>query len=194
MTEQRYNAVLAAIGDCRTVSEVATDWGVSGRTMHAWLAWYEAEGLEGLNNRSIWPARVPASRLPARRAGLAFERSLDLGRDPATVEPARLRLHARAVNTAFVHAPGVKRDVIRDRLEDAPRGLAQFAKQVVPGTLRIIAATGDERNALIMYEVRTEGGPFGPRLFPSAQTWMLDDSGKIKVERIVSIVIPLTPA
>jgi hypothetical protein len=74
---------------------------------------------------------------------------------------------------------------------EGPRGLAQFAKQVVPGSLRIIAAAGDDRNALIMYEVRTTGGPFGPRLFPSAQTWMLDESGKIKVERIVSIAIPL---
>ena len=74
---------------------------------------------------------------------------------------------------------------------DGPRGLAQFAKQVVPGSLRIIAATGDDRNALIMYEVRTQGGPFGPKLFPSAQTWVLDESGKIKVERIVSIVVPL---
>ena len=74
---------------------------------------------------------------------------------------------------------------------DGPRGLAQFAKQVVPGSLRIVAAIGDDRNALIMYEVRTEGGPFGPRLFHSAQTWLLDESGKIKVERIISIVIPL---
>jgi SnoaL-like domain len=74
---------------------------------------------------------------------------------------------------------------------DGPRGLAQFAKQVVPGSLRIIAATGDDRNVLIMYEVRTQGGPFGPRLFPSAQTWVLDENGMIKVERIVSIVIPL---
>jgi len=74
---------------------------------------------------------------------------------------------------------------------DAPRGLAQFAKQVAPGSLRIIAATGDDRNALIMYEVRTEGGVFGSKLLPSAQTWVLDESGKIRVERIVSIVIPL---
>ena len=78
-----------------------------------------------------------------------------------------------------------------DEYMNGPRGLAQFAKQVVPGSLRIIASTGDERNALIMYEVRTEGGPFGPRLFPSAQTWVLDEHGKIKAERIVSIVIPL---
>jgi hypothetical protein len=33
VTEQRYKAVLAVIGDGRTVSEVATDWGVSRRTM-----------------------------------------------------------------------------------------------------------------------------------------------------------------
>jgi SnoaL-like domain len=78
-----------------------------------------------------------------------------------------------------------------DEYMNGPRGLAQFAKQVVPGSLRIIASSGDERNALIMYEVRTQGGPFGPRLFPSAQTWVLDEHGKIKVERIVSIVMPL---
>ncbi len=69
---------------------------------------------------------------------------------------------------------------------DGPRGLAQFARQVVPGSLRVIAATGDERNALIMYEVSTEGGPAGSKVVPSAQTWLLDDAGKIKVERIVS--------
>ena len=72
---------------------------------------------------------------------------------------------------------------------DAPRGLTQFAKQVVPGSLRVIAAMGDERNALIMYEVATSGGPIGSKLFPSAQTWLLDEHGKIKVERIVSYVV-----
>lgn len=73
---------------------------------------------------------------------------------------------------------------------DAPRGLAQFAKQVVPGSLRIFAAVGDARNALIMYEVRTEGGPVGSKVFPSAQTWLLDEDGKIKVERIISYAAP----
>ncbi len=77
-----------------------------------------------------------------------------------------------------------------DEYMDAPRGLTQFAKQVVPGSLRIIAAMGDERNALIMYEVSTQGGPIGSKVFPSAQTWLLDDNGKIKVERIVSYAAP----
>ena len=73
---------------------------------------------------------------------------------------------------------------------DAPRGLTQFARQVVPGSLRVIATMGDERNALIMYEVSTQGGPIGSKVFPSAQTWLLDDYGKIKVERIVSYMAP----
>lgn len=75
-----------------------------------------------------------------------------------------------------------------DEYMDAPRGLVQFARQVVPGSLRIVAAKGDERNALIMYEVDTEGGPIGSKTFPSAQTWVLDDEGKIKLERIISYV------
>lgn len=38
VAEQRYKAVLAVISHGRTVTEVARDWGVSGQTLHAWLA------------------------------------------------------------------------------------------------------------------------------------------------------------
>lgn len=69
---------------------------------------------------------------------------------------------------------------------NGPRGLVQFAQQVVPGSLRVNATVGDDLNALIMYEVATEGGPAGSKLFMSAQTWLLDERGKIKVERIIS--------
>lgn len=77
-----------------------------------------------------------------------------------------------------------------DEYMNAPRGLTQFARQVVPGSLRIFGAMGDERNALIMYEVSTEGGPIGSKVFPSAQTWLMDENGKIKVERLVSYMAP----
>ena len=76
-----------------------------------------------------------------------------------------------------------------DEYMDGPRGLVQFANQVVPGSLKVIAAMGDERNALIMYQVDTEGGPIGARTFPSAQTWVLDEHGKIQVERIISYFV-----
>ena len=77
-----------------------------------------------------------------------------------------------------------------DEYMEGARGLVQFARQVVPGSLKVIAAVGDERNALIMYEVDTEGGPIGAKRFPSAQTWVLDEHGKIQVERIISYVVP----
>ena len=64
MTEQRYNAVQAVIGDGRTVTEVARDLGVSRQTLHVWLARYEEEGLEGLSNRSHRPAHSP-HQMPA---------------------------------------------------------------------------------------------------------------------------------
>src|SRR5438128_6639726 len=68
VTEQRYKAVLAVIGDGRTVEEVARDWGISRRTMHRWLARYEGDGLEGLNNRSHRPVHCPHQTSPAVEA------------------------------------------------------------------------------------------------------------------------------
>ena len=59
MSEQRYKAVLAVIADGRTVTEVARDWGVSRKTLHARLARYEVAGLEGLNDLSHRPAHCP---------------------------------------------------------------------------------------------------------------------------------------
>jgi len=68
VTEQRYKAVLAVIADGRTVSEVASEWGVCRQTMHRWLARYEGNGLEGLGNRSSRPANCPHQTPPAVEA------------------------------------------------------------------------------------------------------------------------------
>jgi transposase-like protein len=43
VAEQRYDAVLGVISEGRTVMEVASQWGVSRRTLHRWLARYEAD-------------------------------------------------------------------------------------------------------------------------------------------------------
>jgi transposase-like protein len=50
VAEQRYQAVLAVIGEGGTVTEVAGRWGVSRQSVHAWLARYEAGGTEGLES------------------------------------------------------------------------------------------------------------------------------------------------
>ena len=64
VTEQRYQAVLDVIAEGRAVMEVASQWSVSRRTVHRWLARYEAAGLEGLPDRSHRPARCP-HQMPA---------------------------------------------------------------------------------------------------------------------------------
>jgi transposase-like protein len=46
---------MAVIGDGLSISQVAEKVGVSRQTLHAWLARYEAEGLEGLVDRSHRP-------------------------------------------------------------------------------------------------------------------------------------------
>lgn len=64
VAEQRYQAVLAVISDGLSICQVASKVGVSRQTLHAWLARYEAEGLEGLVDRSHRPLRCP-HQMPA---------------------------------------------------------------------------------------------------------------------------------
>jgi transposase len=65
VAEQRYQAVLAVIGDGLSISQVAQKVGVSRQTLHSWLARYEAEGLEGLADRSHRPVSCP-HQMPAQ--------------------------------------------------------------------------------------------------------------------------------
>jgi hypothetical protein len=64
-------------------------------------------------------------------------------------------------------------------------GLAAFAQGVVPGSARVISSVGDERNALLMLTVQTTG-PDGARMtLPGARAYLLDENGKIAVEKVV---------
>ncbi len=72
MAEQRYQAVLAVISNGRTITEVAAQWAVSRQTLHAWLARYEAEGLDGLGNRSHRSVSCP-HQMPAAVTALVLE-------------------------------------------------------------------------------------------------------------------------
>jgi transposase InsO family protein len=65
VAEQRYQAVLAVISDGLSVSQAAQKLGVSGHTLHAWLARYEQAGLDGLIDRSHRPVSCP-HQMPAR--------------------------------------------------------------------------------------------------------------------------------
>jgi transposase len=64
VAEQRYQAVLAVISDGETVTDVAARFGMARKTVHRWLARYEADGLAGLADRSHRPASCP-HQMPA---------------------------------------------------------------------------------------------------------------------------------
>jgi transposase InsO family protein len=65
VVEQRYQAVLAVVGDGVPVVEVAARFGVSRQAVHRWLRWYEAQGVAGLADRSHRPPRCSHQMDPA---------------------------------------------------------------------------------------------------------------------------------
>lgn len=72
VAEQRYAAVMAVISDGWSISQVAEKVGVSRQTLHSWLARYEAQGLEGLVDRSHRPVSCP-HQMPAAVAAAVLE-------------------------------------------------------------------------------------------------------------------------
>ena len=71
-------------------------------------------------------------------------------------------------------------DVHLDGIEAYMAGLTRFAAVLDPGSLRVLAARGNEHQAIIMTEHTAGGQPL-----PSARTFELDQDGKIKAERVV---------
>lgn len=67
-----------------------------------------------------------------------------------------------------------------DAFVNGPGGLTSFASTVVPGSLRLLAAFGDDDQALVMYEMTTS--LLGT--VPSAEHFTVRD-GKIRTERLV---------
>lgn len=114
MAEQRYQAVLAVISDGLSISQVASKVGVSRQTLHSWLARYEAEGLEGLMDRSHRPMSCP------HQIGAEVEaRLLELRRSRPYWGPRRLvfELAKRGVSP-LPSESGAYRALVRAQLID----------------------------------------------------------------------------
>ena len=68
-------------------------------------------------------------------------------------------------------------------------GLKKFAGAVVPGSARVTASIGDDRNALLMLTVKAALGPGGAIVtLPAARLYLLDENRKIKVEQVIFFV------
>jgi transposase InsO family protein len=113
VAEQRYQAVLAVIKDGRTIKEVAGQWSVSRQTLHGWLARYEAEGLDGLKDRSHRPAACP-HQMPAELEAMVLELrrarpywgarriSLELARKNVTEAPSESAVYRCLVRAGVI--------------------------------------------------------------------------------------------
>ena len=71
-------------------------------------------------------------------------------------------------------------------------GLIAYAQPIVPGSVRILASTGDERNALLTLTMTMAGGPFGTgATAPCSRLYVVDDNNKIKTEQVIFYVAGL---
>jgi hypothetical protein len=71
-------------------------------------------------------------------------------------------------------------------INDYMDGLIKFAQVIEPGSARVIASVGDERNSLILLTVRAAFAPSGPKVtLPAARLALLDENNKIKTEQVV---------
>src|SRR6266581_1658101 len=99
VTEQRYKAVLAVIAEGRTVTQVARDWDVARQTVHVWLERYEADGLEGLANRSHRPAHCP-HQMPAPVEARLL--ALELARKGVQSAPSKSAVYRSLVRAGVI--------------------------------------------------------------------------------------------
>jgi transposase InsO family protein len=113
VVEQRYEAVRAVIADGETVTDVAARVGVARKTLHAWLARYEAGGLEGLADRSHRPRSCPHQMSAAVEVALAGLRLAH-----PSWGPRRLAFELAGREAALVSESAAYRALVRLNLID----------------------------------------------------------------------------
>jgi transposase len=113
VAEQRYEAVRAVIAGGKRVTDVAARFGVARKTVHAWLARHEAEGLEGLADRSHRPRSCP-HQMPA----LVEARLAELLRAHPGWGPRRLAFELAGRGVSAVSESAAYRALVRLNLID----------------------------------------------------------------------------
>jgi len=93
---------------------------------------------------------------------------------------------ALAVTTTQAETP-VNTVVNTTGIDDYMAGLENFVKSVTPGSLKEIAALGDDRNALLMFTVEADYGS-GKVTLANTRLYLLDEDHKITAEQVVYFV------
>lgn len=80
----------------------------------------------------------------------------------------------------------IMKDVNTTGIDAYMTGLKMFAEGIEPGSAKVIAAVGDQHNALMLVTVRASFAPGGPLLtLPGARLYLIDDNKKIRSERVI---------
>jgi hypothetical protein len=121
--------------------------------------------------------------------------------DPRAVAIARTHIEAWAnhefgtarsmlANDVRVAATSTAQDVPKGELVGADaymEGLTSFAGAVDPGSQNVLAAVGDEANALITLTVTMNSGK---TTLHGARLYLINDDGKIQAEQVIFYVTP----
>ena len=84
--------------------------------------------------------------------------------------------------------PGAPR-VDRTGVEEYMAGLVQFGQALLPGTTRVISASGDDARALLQVSSRVKFGADAPEMvLDGARLYRLDESQRIIEERVIFFV------
>jgi hypothetical protein len=75
--------------------------------------------------------------------------------------------------------------------EEYMAGLIEFGQAVLPGTTRVISASGDDARALLQVSSRVKFGPDAPEMtLNGARLYRVDESQKIIEERVIFFISP----
>lgn len=95
---------------------------------------------------------------------------------------------ARGVTVTATTTKPIMPDTNLAGVDDYMKGLVAFAEAVEPGSLRQVAALGDDHNALVLVTVKARFGPGDPITLPGARLYLIDDNQKIKAEQVVFLI------
>lgn len=127
IVEQRYHAVMEVLTAAVPVVEVAERYGVSRKTVHAWIPRYRDDGLAGLTDKSHRPHHHPWQVAAETEAMIC-----EMRRNHARWGPRRLGHELAKAGISPVPPADQERPSGRSRLHLGVRGHDQRAGRTSP--------------------------------------------------------------
>jgi len=154
VVEQRYHAVMEVLSAGAPVVEVAARYGVSRKTVHAWIRRYRDDGLGGLADRSHRPHHHPWQLAPDVEARICELRRAHPRWGPRRLghELARAGAGAGAVAVVDLPDPGPAQSDLPEAAQAGTLGLRAL------GAFGVHGAVAARHHGLGPHRRREDGG------------------------------------